>query len=59
MKNSEIKKLVNEYLQTRHKIESLRGKTDAKLVDRLEILRHMYYHETGISLDEYLKSLVN
>ena len=47
MKNSDIRKLVSEYKETRFKIKKMQNK---KLLEKLGEIEHRYFHETGRTL---------
>jgi len=44
MKNSEIRKLVSEYKETKLRIKKMHNK---KLLEKLGEIEHRYFHETG------------
>jgi hypothetical protein len=44
MKNSEIRKLVSEYKETKLRIKKIQNK---KLLEKLGEIEHRYFHETG------------
>jgi len=47
MKNSEIRKLVSEYIETKIRIKK---NQDKKLQEKLRGIEHRYFHETGRTL---------
>jgi len=53
MKNSEIRKLVSEYKETKMRIK----KQDKKLLEKLEEIEHRYFHETGRTLKVDFKEI--
>jgi thermostable 8-oxoguanine DNA glycosylase len=54
MKKSEIRKLIANYKEIKRKL----GKSDNdKLREKLEIIEHRYYHETGKILKDDLQEI--
>ena len=57
MRNSELKKLIAEYFETKQKMKKKNSDT-FKLSEQLKEIEHRYYHETGRTLkseSKYLK----
>jgi hypothetical protein len=54
MKNSEIRKLISEYKEIKLKVKKMQNK---KLIERLEEIEHMYFHETGRILKTNFKEI--
>ena len=54
MKKSELRKLVVEYKETKIKLSK---SNDGKLIDKLEMIEHRYYHETGRMLKSDLEEI--
>jgi CRISPR/Cas system CSM-associated protein Csm2 small subunit len=54
MKNSEIRKLVSEYRETKMRIKK---NQDKKLLEKLREIEHRYFHETGRTLKVDLKEI--
>jgi len=54
MKNSEIRKLVSEYKETKMRIKK---NQDKKLREKLKEIEHRYFHETGITLKVDFKEI--
>lgn len=48
MKNSEIRKLVSDYKEIKNK---LKNTPNNRLEEKLNEIKHRYYHETGINLE--------
>ena len=44
MKNSELRKLVSEHKEIANKYTKTKNK---KLKEKLKVIEHMYFHETG------------
>ncbi len=47
MKKSELRRLVVKYKETKIKLSK---SNDEKLITKLEMIEHRYYHETGRTL---------
>lgn len=47
MKKSELRRLVVEYKETKIKLSK---SNNGKLIDKLKLIEHRYYHETGRTL---------
>lgn len=56
MKKSELKKLVSEYKNLKLKIDRRKLTHDSALSEKLEEIKHRYFHETGNDLESDLKS---
>ena len=56
MKKSELKKLVSEYQNLKLKIDRRKLQRDSALSEKLEEIKHRYFHETGNDLEYDLKS---
>jgi hypothetical protein len=54
MKNSDIRKLVSEYKETKLKIKKMQNK---KLLEKLGEIEHRYFHETGRTLKTDFKEI--
>jgi len=54
MKKSELRRLVAEYRENKDKLKKLPNK---KLKEKLSEIEHRYFHETGRSLEAYLKEI--
>jgi len=54
MKNSELRKLVVEYEETKIKLSK---SNNGKLIDKLKLIEHRYYHETGRTLKSDLEEV--
>ncbi len=54
MKNSELKKLVSEYIEIKQK-QTKKYVNSFKLTQKIEDLEHRYFHETGRNLKSDLK----
>jgi len=54
MKNSELKKLVSEYMEMKQK-QTKKHVNNFKLIERIKELEHRYFHETGRNLKSDLK----
>lgn len=54
MKKSEIRKLVAEYKEIKLKIKKVQNK---KMSEKLEEIKHKYFHETGRTLQSDLKEI--
>jgi len=54
MKNSEIRKLVSEYKETKRRVKK---NQDKKLLEKLREMEHRYFHETGRTLKVDLKEI--
>ena len=54
MKKSELRKLVAKYEETKIKLSKSNNK---KLVDKLKLIEHRYYHETGRMLKSDLEEI--
>lgn len=54
MKNSELKKLVSEYMEIKQK-QIKKHVNSFKLIERAQELEHRYFHETGRNLKSDLK----
>jgi len=54
MKNSELRKLVVEYKETKIKLSK---SNNGKLIDKLKLIEHRYYHETGRTLKSDLEEV--
>lgn len=56
MKNSDLKKLISRYFETKQKMKKKNADT-FKLSEQLKNIEHRYYHETGRTLKSELKGL--
>lgn len=56
MKNSNLKKLISQYLETKQKMKKENVNT-FKLSEQLKEIEHRFYHETGRTLKSELKNL--
>ncbi|MCE2614703.1 MAG: hypothetical protein LVO36_02230 [Nitrosopumilus sp. (ex Thoosa mismalolli)] len=56
MKNSDLKKLISQYFETKQKMKKKNTNT-FKLSEQLKELEHRFYHETGRTLKSELKDL--
>jgi len=54
MKKSEIQKLIANYKEIKRKLEK---SDNDKLKEKLEIIEHRYYHETGKILKDDLQEI--
>lgn len=54
MKKSELRRLVAEY---RDIIAKLKKSQNKKLKEKLGVIEHRYFHETGRNLESYLKEI--
>jgi len=54
MKKSELRRLVAEYKETKIKLSKLNNE---KLIDKLKLIEHIYYHETGRMLKSDLEEI--
>ena len=54
MKKSELRRLVSEYKETKIKLSK---SNDEKLMDKLKMIEHRYYHETGRTLKSDLEGI--
>lgn len=54
MKKSELRKLVVEYKETKIKVSK---SNNEKLIDKLKLIEHRYYHETGRTLKSDLEEV--
>jgi len=54
MKKSELRRLVAEYRDINFKLTKLPNK---KLKEKLSEIEHRYFHETGRSLEAYIKEI--
>jgi len=54
MKKSELRRLVSEYKETKMKLSK---SNDKKLIDKLKMIEHRYYHETGRTLKSDLEEI--
>lgn len=54
MKNSELKKLVSQYKETKNQ-QKKKHADNFKLVEKLKEIEHKYFHETGRTLKSDLK----
>ena len=54
MKKSELGKLVVEYKETKIKLSK---SNNGKLIDKLKLIEHRYYHETGRTLKSDLEEI--
>ena len=54
MKNSELRKLVVEYKETKIKLSK---SNNEKLINKLKLIEHRYYHETGRTLKSDLEEV--
>jgi|APSaa5957512535_1039671.scaffolds.fasta_scaffold21266_2 hypothetical protein len=54
MKKSELRRLIAEYKETKIKLSK---SNDEKLIDKLEMIEHRYYHETGRMLKSDLEEI--
>jgi len=54
MKKSEIRRLVAEYKEIKLKIKKVQNK---KTSEKLEEIKHKYFHETGRTLQSDLKEI--
>jgi hypothetical protein len=54
MKKSELRKLVAEYKEINIKLKKSQNK---KLKEKLGEIEHRYFHETGRTLESYIKEI--
>jgi len=54
MKKTELQKLIVDYKETKRKLEKTKN---SKLKERLEVIEHRYYHETGMMLKDDLQEI--
>lgn len=54
MKNSELRKLVSQYKETKNK-ETKKHTDSFRLAEKLKEIEHRYFHETGRRLKSDLK----
>jgi CRISPR/Cas system CSM-associated protein Csm2 small subunit len=54
MKKSEIRKLIAEYKEINLKIKKVQNK---KMLEKLKVIEHKYFHETGRDLKSDLKEI--
>jgi len=54
MKKSELRKLIAEYKEVNRKLEK---SNNNKLKEKLEVIEHRYYHETGKILKADLQEI--
>ena len=56
MKNSDLKKLISQYFETKQKMKK-KNANIFKLSEQLKEIEHRFYHETGRTLKSELKDL--
>ena len=56
MKNSDLKKIISQYFETKQKMKKKNANT-FKLSEQLKEIEHRFYHETGRTLKSELKDL--
>jgi hypothetical protein len=54
MKKSELRKLIGDYKEIKRKMEK---QNNNKLKEKLEVIEHRYYHETGKMLKDNLQEI--
>ncbi|NND86673.1 MAG: hypothetical protein HKM23_05005 [Nitrosopumilus sp.] len=54
MKKSELRMLIAEYKKIKLKMKKI---NDGKLQEKLELIEHKYFHETGNSLKSELEKI--
>ena len=54
MKKSELRRLIVEYKETKIKLYK---SNNGKLIDKLKLIEHRYYHETGRTLKSDLEEI--
>ncbi len=55
MKNSELKKLVSEYIEIKQKLIK-KNANSFELTEKIKDLEHRYFHETGRNLKSELNN---
>lgn len=55
MKNSELKKLVSEYIEIKQKLIK-KNSNSFELTEKIKDLEHRYFHETGRNLKSELNN---